>query len=201
MYNQQRRGNEYRALGRKNDLEYHPTDQHGIQYQLQDFRLFRRGFRGRIRHVLSKEDPLMESKMHIFDYRYLKWAGKHTRRVEQTVFFLESQKLGLAEFYMQPENFFHRIGEALGMTSDIDFEEHVDFSYNYRLTGNDEDFIRHNFNDDVLRFFAIEKGWSMEGLGFYLILYKNKKVLDPKVMDQLYRKGSLVYQAFVQTSK
>ncbi|MEL7220799.1 MAG: hypothetical protein AAGJ93_05730, partial [Bacteroidota bacterium] len=90
---------------------------------------------------------------------------------------------------------------ALGMTSDIDFEEHIDFSYNYRLMGDDESFIRHTFNDDILRFFAIEKGWSMEGLGFYLILYKNKKVLDFKVMDQLYRKGTLIYQAFTQTLK
>ncbi|MEL7220798.1 MAG: hypothetical protein AAGJ93_05725, partial [Bacteroidota bacterium] len=103
MYNQQKRGDEYRALGRKYDLEYHPTDQHGIQYQLQDFRLFSRGFRGRIRNVVSKEDPLMESKMHIFDYRYLKWAGKHTRRVEQTVFFLESQNWDWQSFTCSPK--------------------------------------------------------------------------------------------------
>ena len=201
MYNQERRSDEFKALGRQVDLTYHATDTWGIQQQLQDFRLFRRGFRGRIRHVLSREDALMESKMHIFDYRYLKFAGKHTRRIEQTVFFLESRKLGLAEFYMQPEHFFHRIGEALGMTSDIDFEEHIDFSYNYRLTGEDESYIRHNFNEEVLRFFAIEKGWSMEGLGFYLILYKNKKILDPKVMAQMYRKGTQVYEAFQATAK
>jgi len=174
-------------------MTYKPTDEWGIQQQLQDFRLFQRGFRGRLRHVLAKQDGLLESKVYIFDYRYLLWAGKSTRRVEQTVFFLESRKLGLPEFYLRPEHFFHRVGETLGLVDDIDFEEYLDFSNNYRLTGSDEEYIRHNFQEEILRFFAIEKGWSMEGLGFYLLLYQKGKVLAPNVIADFYRKGMQVY--------
>lgn len=194
--NKEKRGNQYQSLCDDLNLEYTATDQQGVHQQLQDFRLFRRGTRGRIRHVISREDPLMESKVHVFDYRYLKFAGKHTRRIEQTVFFLESRKLGLAEFYMKPEHFFHRVGNLLGLPNDIDFEAHADFSYNYHLTGENESYIRHTFKDEVLRFFAIEKGWSMEGLGYYLVLYKKGKVLDPKTITQLYRKGRSVYEGF-----
>ena len=140
---------------------------------------------------------MMESKIHIFDYRYLKWAGKSSRRIEQTVFFLESRKLGLPEFYMQPEHFFHKIGEIMGLTEDIDFEGHIDFSYNYRLTGDDETYIRHSFKEDILRFFAIEKGWSMEGLGFYMLFYKKNKILKPALVHDFYKKGMDVYEKLV----
>ena len=108
-----KRGDQFKRAALRLRVEYTPEDDWGIMQQLQDFRLFRRGFRGRIRHVLSQETGLMESKVHVFDYRYLKWMGKSTKRVQQTVFFLESRKLGLPEFYMHPENFFHRIGESL----------------------------------------------------------------------------------------
>lgn len=197
MPNNFRRGDQLKNVARNLKLEYRPTDQWGIVQQLQDFRLFRRGFRGRVHHVMSKEDGLMESRVHVFDYRYLKWAGKHTKRVQQTVFFLESRKLALSEFYMRPEYFFHRIGEMLGVTDDIDFEQHLDFSNNYRLTGDDETFIRHNFNEEVLRFFAIEKGWSLEGLGFYLVLYKHGKLLPADKINEFYQKGLKVYEGLV----
>lgn len=189
-----KRHEQYQRTAHRLKLDYAPDDQWGILQQLQDFRLFRRGFRGRIRHVISQENGLMESKVHVFDYRYLKWMGKHTKRVQQTVFFLESRKLGLPEFYMHPERFFHRIGESLGLTEDIDFEESPRFSHNYRLTGEDEEYIRHYFQEPVLRYFAVEKGWSLEGLGYYLVLYKHGKLLSGDTISNLYRKGLQVYE-------
>jgi hypothetical protein len=188
------RADQLKQVARHLKLEYHPTDQWGIRQQLQDFRLFRRGLRGRFYHVMSYEDGLLESRVHIFDYHYLRFAGKHSKRVTQTVFFLESRKLVLSEFYMRPEYFFHRVGEMLGITEDIDFEQHLDFSNNYRLTGEDEDFVRHNFKDEILQFFAIEKGWTMEGVGFYLVLYKHGKLLSPPKINEFYHQGMEVYR-------
>lgn len=189
-----KRGDTFRQVAYKLDMEYSPTDNWGVVHQLQDFRLFRQGFKGKVRHLLSQQSDMMESKVHIFDYHFLKWAGKHTRRIEQTVFFLESQNLALSDFYMEPERFFHKVGELLGLTKDIDFEGHIDFSYNYRLTGDDENYIRHNFKEEVLRFFAIEKGWTMEGTGFYLVLYKKNKLLKGKQIQDFYNKGMHIYQ-------
>lgn len=193
MFRNTERGPELKQVAYKLDMEYRPVDDWGLVPQLRDFQLFKKGIRGRVRHVLTREDQMMESKIHIFDYRYLRSYGKNTRRVEQTVFFLESRQLGLPEFYMQPEQFFHRIGELLGLTEDIDFEGHIDFSYNYRLTGEEEGYIRHSFKEEVLRFFAIEQGWSMEGLGFYLVLYKKNKILRPSQIHDFYKKGVDIY--------
>ena len=181
----------------KMNMEYRYTDDWGMLHQLQDFRLMRRGFRGRIRHTLRQQQGLMTSNLCIFDYRYLVWAGKTTRRIEQTVFFIESRQLSLPEFLMHPENFFHKIGELLGM-DDIDFELHPEFSSNYRLIGEHEDYIRHRFNNQVLRLFSVEKGWTMEGLGFYLLLYKKGKVLSPGRIRSLYEKGIKVYEALAE---
>jgi len=197
MFKNTNRGAALKQISYKLDMDYGPTDEWGLVPLLQDFQLFKKGFRGRVRHVLTKQEPMMESKIHIFDYRYLRSSGKSTRRVEQTVFFLESKQLGLPEFYMQPEKFFHRIGELLGLTKDIDFEGHIDFSYNYRLTGEEEGYIRHSFKDEVLRFFAIEQGWSMEGLGFYLVLYKKNKILKPTQIHDFYQKGVGIYENLV----
>jgi len=197
MFKNTNRGAALKQISYKLDMDYGPTDEWGLVPLLQDFQLFKKGFRGRVRHVLTKQEPMMESKIHIFDYRYLRSSGKSTRRVEQTVFFLESKQLGLPEFYMQPEKFFHRIGELLGLTKDIDFEGHIDFSYNYRLTGEEEGYIRHSFKDEVLRFFAIEQGWSMEGLGFYLVLYKKNKILKPTQIHDFYQKGVGIYEKLV----
>lgn len=174
-------------------LDYQYEEAYGPLPRLRDFRLFRRGGRKRIRHVLRQQDPLLESDLRIFDYRYVISTGNSARRVEQTVFFLESRRLGLPECWLRPETFFHKVGELLGF-GDIDFEEYPRFSGQYRLTGDDEEFIRHHFNDDLLHFFSVEKGWTMEGVGYYLLLYKKGKVLPPDRIRELYTRGQEVYR-------
>ncbi|MEM1215272.1 MAG: hypothetical protein AAGJ82_06290, partial [Bacteroidota bacterium] len=197
QFNRKLRSQRLRKLAAQLDLTYTLNDEWGIQQRLGDFRLFRRTWGSRLHHLMTKEDQLLESRIHIFDYRYLRYGGKGRRkRVTQTVFFLDSRRLGLAEFYMRPENFFHKIGEALGLTEDIDFAEYKGFSDNYRLTSPHEGFVRTQFNDEILRFFTIEKGWSMEGMGYYLLLYKHGKVLDAKTIKRFYAKGMAVYEAF-----
>ncbi len=195
-----RRGAQLENVAYKMQMAYRQQDDWGLLRQLQDFRLMNRGFRGRARHILRQQEGLMTSNLCVFDYRYLVWSGKSTRRVEQTVFFIESQQLSLPEFLMRPENFFHKIGELLGM-DDIDFEQYPDFSSNYRLIGEDETYIRHRFTDQVLRLFSVERGWTMEGLGFYLLLYKKNKVLSPSRIQALHSKGMEVFEALVDEGK
>lgn len=188
-----------RIAGQLN-MDYSYQDEWGVQPQLLDFRLFRRGlsFQRKVRHVLSLQDPMHESKVHIFDYRYLTFAGKHVRREEQSVFFIESRKLGLPNFMLHPESFFNKVGQLLNLTHDIDFETYPDFSYHYRLTGDDEDLIRRQFNHQILRFFSVERGWTVEGLGYYLLIYKRGKVLHPEVIMDFYQKGKKVYEALLR---
>ena len=93
---------------------------------------------------------------------------------------------------MKPKNFFHKIASFLGM-QDIDFEENEDFSRRYLLKGEDEELIRYMMDDQVLRFFTVQKDWSLEGVGYFLIIYKKHKLLNPQSVKHFYNTGLRIY--------
>ena len=180
-------------LARKLEFTFHETDDYGLLRQLSDFKLFQEGHSRKVERILRRQDGLMDFDISIFDYSYKKWSGTSSRALQyQTVFFLQSAKLSLPELQMQPETLAHKLGELLGF-SDIDFVRYPKFSGQYRLTGEDEEYIRHHFNDDVLNYFTINKGWSMEGLGFYLLFYRKGTLIPSAQIEQFYRRGMEVY--------
>lgn len=169
-------------------MEYSPTDEWGLTSLLKDFNLFRRGSRKRIKHLLHRQGGLHQMDTRIFDYQFTISTGNSAQTFKQTVFFVESKELGLPQFLMKPETFFHRVGAFLGF-EDIDFEEFPDFSENYYLKGEDEDYIRSSLNDEFLKFFSVEKKWYLEGLNYYLIFYRFNKLLTPSRVKELHTKG------------
>lgn len=181
------------ALARKLDFSFHETDDYGLTTQLQDFQLFKEGHSRKVERILRKQDGLMEFDISIFDFSYKSWTGSSGNRLRhQTVFFLQSAKLSLPELQMKPETLAHKLGELLGFT-DIDFVRYPKFSGQYRLTGDDEEYIRHHFNDEVLNYFTLNKGWSMEGLGFYLLFYRKGTLIPSAQIEAFYTRGREVY--------
>ncbi|MEL6141086.1 MAG: hypothetical protein AAFU67_05665 [Bacteroidota bacterium] len=187
------RTRQLRGLAHRLGLEFQAEDTYDLPAQLADFRLFRKGSRHRASNIMRKQDELISFDARIFDYRYVKWAGNHVKRYQQTVFFLQSTQLGLPELWLRPETIMHKIGELFGRR-DIDFVRFPKFSGQYRLTGEDEIFIRHHFTDEVLNYFTIEKGWSLEGIGYYLILYKKNRLFSPRDIEYFYKKGIEVFR-------
>ncbi|MEM9526198.1 MAG: hypothetical protein AAGA31_06285, partial [Bacteroidota bacterium] len=53
--------------------------------------------------------------------------------------------------------------------------------------------IRHHFTDEVLNYFTLNKGWHMEGLGFYLLFYRKGTLIPSAQIEDFYRKGQEVY--------
>ena len=92
------------------EMDFHPKDDWGLLALLKGFQLFRQGRRRRISNILQRKDDFLELETYIFDYRFVRGRSKHRKTFNQTVFFIQSKKLGLPEFLMKPENFFHRIG-------------------------------------------------------------------------------------------
>lgn len=181
------------ALAHKLEFSFTEDDDYGMLSQLQDFRLFQEGRKKEVKRILRRQDGLMEFDIAIFDYSFQKWGGSaSTSTVYQTVFFLQSAKLGLPEIWMQPETIAHKLGELLGFT-DIDFVRFPKFSGQYRLTGGDEEYIRHHFTDEVLNYFTLNKGWSMEGVGFYLLFYRKGTLIPSAQIENFYRKGQEIY--------
>lgn len=163
-------------------------DQSPVTY-LRDFRLFRTGMRKKISNLMIKKDALFESELRLFDYQYTISTGKSTHTFKQTVFFIESKKLGLPEFFMQPEHLLHRFAEFLGFKRDINFEQYPQFSRQYYLQSRDEDYLRASFRKPVLDLFTDEPNWHMEGVNYYLILYRNKMILPVRSIKPMYDMG------------
>ncbi|HKK73595.1 MAG TPA: hypothetical protein VJ953_00875 [Saprospiraceae bacterium] len=156
---------------------------------LEDFELFRRGRRRRLLHVMEEVHPMMDYKLQIFDYKYYRGRSNHRRVFYQTVFFIRSKKLGLPAFHMRPESILHNLGEWLRLRSDIDFSDFPKFSKQYELQGADEDYIRATMNEEVLSFFTEQKNWHLEGVNYYLILYKKNRLISAQDMKEFLRVG------------
>ncbi len=174
-------------------MEFKAEDEWGLHTMLKDFRLFSRGHHRQITNMLYRRDGMLQLDVRIFDYRYTISTGKSSHTFKQTVFYVQSKKLGLPQFLMKPERFFHKIGAWLGL-EDIDFERYPRFSSQYLLKGDDEDYIRASFNEEVLQFFTIEKDWTMEGVNYYLVLYRKNRLLLPSQIVDFYRKGMQVHR-------
>lgn len=182
------------------EMSFEPKDEWGSYELLRDFKLFQTtGNRKGITNVMRKKDAMLEMEVNIFDYQYTVSTGKTSHTYRQTVFFMQSKKLGLPHFWMKPENFTHRLGEWLNLTHDIDFEEFPRFSEQYWLKGTDEDYIRATMHDKVLKFFTVEKDWSLEGCNYYLIFYKNHTLLPPAVIREFYHKGMKICEMLYQS--
>ncbi len=190
----QERTEQLRATAFELEMDFEEKDEFGMIALLRDFKLFRIGGRKTISNILTKTSSLMEEKINVFDYRYTISTGKSSHTYHQSVFFIQSKQLAMPQMLLKPEHFFHKIGAWLGM-QDIDFEEHPEFSDRYLLQGEDEDRIRRTMsNEAVMRFFTVEKNWHLESIGFFLILYQDKKLIMPSHIKTLYGKGMKLYE-------
>lgn len=174
------------------DMNFVHKDDWGLLNRLKGFKLFKWGHSRKIFNLMAKADAFMDEQYRIFDYQYVISSNNSSRRYIQTVFFIQSKFLGLPEFLLKPENFFHKIGSFLGM-QDIDFEEHPEFSKKYLLQGEDEARIRDVMNNQLIWHFTVEKDWHLEGVGYYLVLYRLDHLVPPKTVEQFYKKGMQIY--------
>lgn len=171
--------------------KFYEGDEFQIKNQLLEFNLFKSGHSKKITNLIHLKDD--EKEISIFDYAFVIQAGNTPVVYKQSVFFINSKKLALPIFQLKPETFFNKVGSWLGI-EDIDFESHPKFSDQYYLKGENEDYIRSMFNPDILNFFTIEKKWNLEGIGYYMIFYKSKKLLGKERINNLYHKGMDIYQ-------
>ena len=193
-YTKSPRSAHLQRLARELKMSYSEMDDWGLMELLEDFQLFQKGRRRKITNVLHSVDDFMELDITIFDYEYVVGKNRERNRTRQTVFFLRSRSLGLPEMYLRPEKFFHRIANYLNLSQDIDFEEFPKFSQQYLLQGEDEEYIRHTMNQDVLQFFTKEKGWTLEAINFFLMFHNNDKLLKPWEIKRLFKKGMKLHE-------
>jgi hypothetical protein len=166
------------------DLEcsFHEKDPYGLGKQLSKFDLFVRE-RSRfvrsskgVRNVLYKKTG--DTQLYLFEYSYVVSTGKSAHTVTQTVFFANNTRWSLPEFKLKPETWWHRLKTRLGLGSDINFEEHPDFSKRFWLTGEVASMIREKIGPTVRDFLTERPPVHIEGANYYLTAYKPGKRLS-----------------------
>ena len=182
------REGQLRAVAHRLGMDFIEEEEYSVTREVSDFELFRKGRNRLAYNILHKQDEWMEDRIKIFDYQFETGRRNQRRIVAQTVFLMRSKNLGLPQFVMKPETIFHKIASYFGR-QDIDFEQFPKFSGNYLLQGEDEEYIRFKMTDDILHFFSQERGWHMEGVNYYLILYKENHRLRASSIPQLYERG------------
>lgn len=186
-HNPSREG-QLRAVAHRLGMDFVEQEEYSVTREVSDFELFRKGKNRLATNIMQKQDEWMEDRIKIFDYQFETGHSKDRRIVAQTVFLMRSKNLGLPQFVMKPETLFHKLAHYFGK-QDIDFERFPKFSGNYLLQGEDEEYIRFKMTDEILHFFSRERGWHMEGVNYYLILYKENHRLRANSVAQLYERG------------
>ncbi len=174
-------------------MDFKPIDEWKLSNLLEDFKLFRSGGAHKITNMLMEKDDMETMDFRIFDFAYTVSTGKTTTTIRQTVLYVHSTSLALPQFWMKPENIFHKLGIWLGLQRDINFEAYPEFSKQYFLKSKDEDYVRATMHDLVLRFFTIEKNWYLEGIGYMMLLYRQGVLLEAAQIKELRNKGLKVY--------
>ncbi|HMQ06235.1 MAG TPA: hypothetical protein PKC30_02985 [Saprospiraceae bacterium] len=182
------------------DMGFSEKDDFGLIRMMTDFQLFKVGMRKRISNIFTQKNLMEGFELKIFDYQYTISTGKSSVTYNQSVLFIHSIQLSLPKFWMQPQNFMHRLGQWIGI-DDVDFADFPEFSKNYWLKGTDVDLVRKGFNPKVLQFFSNKKGWRLEGIHYYLILYKRRKLLKPEEIETLYDTGIEVFELFKENGR
>lgn len=178
-------------------MDFKPVDDWKLSSLLEDFKLFRNGGAHKITNMLMKKDDMETLDFRIFDFAYTVSTGKSSVTIRQTVLYVHSTSLALPQFWMKPENIFHKLGIWLGLQRDINFEEFPEFSKQYFLKSKDEEYTRATMDDQVLHYFTVEKNWYLEGIGYMMLFYKQGVVLDAPAIKELHWKGMKIYDMLV----
>jgi hypothetical protein len=160
---------------------------------VQDFRLFGRGRSRRIRRLMQGQ--VGDAFVSLFDYQYTTGGGKNSHTYVQTVLLVQSEALQLPQFFLAPEDIFHKIAEMFG-AKDIDFDSHPQFSKQYLLKGEDETAIRRIFGFRTLEFYESVFPLTTEARDSRLLVYRPSHTAAPNQLKSFLDQGCQVFEQF-----
>lgn len=175
-------------------LEFSPNQDDQLLQAMQVFSLFNKGHSRKMKNVMKAETDI--ARLAVFDYQYTTGGGNSSQVHANTIVAMESDSLVLPNFKLRPENFFDKVGAAIGF-QDIDFDSHPDFSNSFLLQGEDEKAIRQFFDTQLLDFLSSHKGSYIESApGLFIFLSGGRK--RPQDLRQFIDEGYAVYNAFAE---
>ena len=176
-------------------FDYREHPQTYLPDTIWQFDLFNKGRNRRLKHLIQGTQE--EAIVSVSDYQYTTGTQKNRTTHNQTVVFIESDRLNLPNFLLIPENIFHKVGNVFGY-KDIDFESHPEFSSQYLLQGTDEESISSLLHDGIMDIYQRHPGTSTEGLDTLLIYYRKGQRFKPDQWQNLLNEAIEAYEQFSQ---
>ena len=197
-FNQSKRKAALQDIARELDMAFTEKDEYKVISYLKDFKLFRKGHSRRLKNLMRSDNGKGDQKV-IADYRYVVQAGNTPVTIRQTVYFRYNKAFKLPNFLMIPERWYHQVGQWFGM-QDVDFMLYPKFSKEYLLQGADPEFLQKAFDDKLLEFFSNNHNWSVEGEGYFMIFYQDRKIKDHTEIKQFIKTGDTVSRLLLDVS-
>ena len=141
-----------------------------------------------------------QGQLALFDFRYVTGHGKHKKTHRQSVLAMEAPELQqLPVFNMRPEGFWDKVGGVFGM-QDVDFDDHVEFSKQFLLKGEDEEQLRSFMDKDLLDFFAARPVLCCEARPGVFLYYRRRKRVAPEaeLLQGSLEEGMMVFVALLE---
>ena len=192
---EQQRMEQLRAVADRMGFSFSAQADPVLEGRVEGFRLFSQGHSRRIRNVMRRQ--IHDIDVTMFDYRYTTNHGKSSRILYHSVVLFETGRLDLPRFRLRPKHFFHRVANALGW-QDIGFEDHPVFSESYLLQGQNEDRIRHLFDEEALLYYSRHPDLHTEGYGQRLVFYRGGRRVGPQGMEAFLQQGLDVLDVFME---
>jgi hypothetical protein len=182
---------EFKTVALRLGLRYSPESR-SPKLMRMPHALFKLGKDGDFNHILDGAVDGVEAR--VFEYNYSTGTGRQRSTYVQTVASFTTKE-SLPDFEMCPEHFYHRFEDLVG-SGDIDFSWNPAFSAEYRLLGRDEKAVRALFNSSLSTALADMPGWSIEGSGTSLIVYRSHKRIEPSGLEKFLKQTLEVARAF-----
>jgi hypothetical protein len=165
----------FRQASLRLGMKYIEKDEHLKNEGFDHFPLFQKGYETgcpppEIRNVIrGQKDGI---KKMLFRYIFFTDEGETNEKHDELFAVIATPESNLSRFEMYPKKLGDKIGAIFGKKHDIKFQSYREFSNNYLLHGFREQAVRKLFDSEILNFFSEERGWSIEGGGDWLVIYK-----------------------------
>ena len=167
-------------------LEFFPQGVPGLLGALQGFALFNVGRGHSVTNTIRGQTDDVE--LTIFDLTYTTGSGKHSHTHRQTVIRFASSRLGLPDFAVSPEGFFHKVARLFGV-KDINFVEDPRFSSAFQLHGESDVGVRQLFGANVRDWFSQRTGITAAGRGSQLFFFRAGQRVNADKIPGLLEEG------------
>lgn len=139
---------------------------------------------GRLLLEFSREDG---AKAYYFDYSCLLGSGQEQRRKEATLGLFDFENAAMPDFYVSAAG--EVLDEATGLEP-ADMSAFTGFPEGARLYGRDQAALKKYFNPEIAACFGEHPGWSAQGSGRWLLLYRGCGLVNPAKYTEFIEEAS-----------